>query len=153
MATNYTTYDVRRAHDILWPGTSRNNIIMLAHDDTQGHTYDYAQILKIYHANVIYIGPGSQDYRSRRLDLLYVRHYKHLPGQASHWQQCKLERLHFPPIVQEDAFSFLDPELVIRGAHIIPAFAHGLKHAGEPGLSAKELANDGAEWRQYYVSW
>ncbi|KAI0037318.1 hypothetical protein FA95DRAFT_1684912 [Auriscalpium vulgare] len=49
----------------------------------------------------------------------------------------RLHRVHFLPNEDSQAFGFLDPDDVIRGAHLIPAFAHG-------------LVED--EWKAYYVN-
>ncbi|KAF8834372.1 hypothetical protein BDN67DRAFT_992676 [Paxillus ammoniavirescens] len=61
---NYTTYDVRRAQDSVNPLTDHRNIVLLSPEPSV-HPFCYARVLGIYHANVIYIGPGSKDYQSR----------------------------------------------------------------------------------------
>ncbi|KAF8833706.1 hypothetical protein BDN67DRAFT_875659, partial [Paxillus ammoniavirescens] len=60
---NYTTYDVRRAQDSVNPLTNHHNIVLLSPEPSI-HPFCYARVLGIYHANVIYIGPGSKDYQS-----------------------------------------------------------------------------------------
>ena len=72
------TYDVRRGTDIIKPGTSRCNVMLLADqiassDPTKLHHFLYGRILGAYHANVIYTGPGMHDYEARHFDFLWVR--------------------------------------------------------------------------------
>ncbi|KAF9455911.1 hypothetical protein BDZ94DRAFT_1148130, partial [Collybia nuda] len=70
---NYTTYDIRRVQDIVNPGTSHCNVMLLSGEATiqspstkalhpslnvPPHPYIYAKVLGIYHVNVIYTGPG-----------------------------------------------------------------------------------------------
>src|SRR5262245_15169744 len=59
---NYTTYDVRRAQDVVNPGTSHRDIMLLANsgaiDSDLDHPFLYARILSIYHVNIIYMGDG-----------------------------------------------------------------------------------------------
>jgi hypothetical protein len=154
---NYTTYDVRRAQEVVNPNTSHANIMVLAQDDVgkddgQSHKFWYAQVLGIYHVNAVYVGPGMVDYTPRRLDFLWVRWYRNeVAGEPSRTSR-RLHRLSFPPMRDEDAFGFLDPVDVLRGCHIIPAFAKGRRHPNNSrpqGLSA--CAGDSKDWNQYYV--
>ena len=70
------------------------------------------------------------------MDLLWVRWFGRELGYASGWDTRRLHRLGFIPHDQPDAFGFLDPADVIRGIHLIPAFAHGHDE----------------EWVYYYVN-
>jgi hypothetical protein len=76
---HFTTYDVRRGTDIINPGTPHCNIMLLADNaDAAGnssteHHFLYARVLGVYHANVVYTGPGMRDHAARRLDFLWVR--------------------------------------------------------------------------------
>ncbi|KAJ3925662.1 MAG: hypothetical protein NXY57DRAFT_1051654 [Lentinula lateritia] len=80
---NYTTYDVRRNQDVINPHTNPN-----------AHPYWYAQVLGIFHADVIH-------FRSRkRMEFL--------------WKFAKLPKVGFVPEDDEFAFGFLDPSQVIR---------------------------------------
>ena len=70
---HFTTYDVRRGTDIVNAGTSCHNVMLLAedeHDNTDGstgssnsHPFLYAQVLGVYHANMLYTGPGCKTMR------------------------------------------------------------------------------------------
>jgi hypothetical protein len=150
MRFHHTTYDVRRAQDLINPSTSRSNVMMLNGGAAALiHPFCYARVLGIYHANVIYTGPGMLDYRPRRLDFLWVRWYQYDEGPSG-WDVCRLDRLSFPPMAGEDAFGFLDPSDVLRGSHIIQAFALQKRHPDAIGLS--RCAQDSGDWNAYYVN-
>ena len=57
-----------------------------------------------------------------------------------------------------NAFGFIDPDCVIRGAHIIPAFAYGATEALLGPSFVQEWDRDGTkdldmDWYYYYVNW
>jgi hypothetical protein len=156
---NYTTYDVRRAQDVLNPKTTHNNIILLAGaeaengEELQSHPYLYARVLGIYHANIIYVGPGMVDYNPRRLDFLWVRWYQHWEeaddSDVMGWKAHHLDELSFPPMAREDAFGFVNPSDVLRSCHVIPRFVKGKQHSDGTALST--CAQDGEDWKAYFV--
>ena len=153
---NYTTYDVRRSQDVINPGTSHRDIMMLANNasDDEGvekvHPFCYARILGIYHVNVIYTGTGMVDYVAHRLNFLWVRWYQYSKAQSIGWRDYQLDMLHFLPMAHEHAFGFVDPQDVIRAGHILPAFKRGKSHAD--GISISRCAGDGADWQNYFVN-
>lgn len=154
---NYTTYDVRRAQDIVNPGTSHCNIMLLAssgpsHSTTnnpstcsQTHPFLYAKVIGIYHTNVIYTGPGMLGYTPRRMDFLWVRWYEHREGE----NPARLDRLSFPPATTEGALGFVDPADVVRSCHIIPRFSKGKRYPR--GIGSSRLARDSHDWVAYNV--
>jgi hypothetical protein len=151
---NYTTYDVRRSQDVVNPNTSHRDIILLANQDGDSqtdavHPFLYARVLAIFHANIIYNGPGMLDYAPRKIYFLWVRWFEY-SGEAVTWKHRRLDSLHFPPVAKDDAFGFVDPSHVLRGCHIIQAFKHGKVHLDGIGLSP--CANDSQDWRQYCVN-
>jgi hypothetical protein len=155
---NYTTYDMRRDQDVLNPGTSHCNFMALAQpDSTDEHPFIYGRILGVFHVNVIYNGPGMTDYNPRRYDFLWVRWYdlensvphksKTTKPKASH----RLNRLVFPSLDEEDSVGFLDPADVLRGCHIIPAFAQE-KRFSDSNEEFSKCAREDRDWNVYYVS-
>jgi hypothetical protein len=66
------------------------------------------------------------------------------------WDTCTLGHIRFRPLANEDAFGFLDPGVVLRACHIIPAFSRPQRNPGECGLSP--LAGDKHDWPEYYVN-
>ena len=149
---HFTTYDVRRGTDIINPGNSRCNIMLLA-DNAEGssnsHPSLYACVLGTYHANVIYTGPGMHDYNARRLDFLWVRWFEVVDPESSGWGNSKLDCVRFPPMNGDNAFGFVDPKDVLRRCHIMPAFAKGKRHLDGVGISC--CAKDGQDYHRYYV--
>ena len=152
---NYTTYDVRRAQDVISPHTPHCDIMLLADSSQQtcdemcDHHFRYAQVLSIYHVNVVYTGKGSLDYATRKMYFLWVRWFKPT-GTAAKWSDLRLDTLSFPPMAQENSFGFVDPSAVLRACHIIPAFASGKVHSNS--VSQSRCANDGGDYRRYYVN-
>jgi hypothetical protein len=148
MTINYTTYDVRRANDVINPNTDHSDIMLLSSDDDD-HQYSYARVLGIYHANVIY---PPQDCQARRMEFLWVRWFTNVRGESvqSSWARRQLDHLQFLPVNQEKAFGFVDPVNVLRGVHVIPRFARGMRHKdGMRGLS--KCAKDTNDYHQYCV--
>ena len=147
---NHTTYDVRRGQDIIHPNTSHCNVMLIAADTEAGeepvHRFLYARVLGIYHANVIYMGPQSTDYRPLRMEFLWVRWYTWIQSQNS----LRFDRLTFPPMANKNSFGFVDPAAVLRGCHIIPAFSSGKVHIDGCGLS--RCAEDANDWSYYYAN-
>jgi hypothetical protein len=148
---HFTTYDVRRGTDIINSGTQRCDIMLLADnaDDSIRHHFLYARVLGAYHANVIYTGSGMRDYEARRLDFLWVRWYEMMDPASSGWNHARLDSVRFPPMNGEDAFGFVDPKDVLRGCHIIPMFAKGMRHLNNVGIS--RCAKDGKDYHRYLV--
>lgn len=150
---NYTTYDVRRAEDVIHTGTSRCNIMGLVQckdDDNNTHRFWYARVIGIYHANVVYTGAESRDYRPRRMEFLLVRWYENVDSQAG-WNSGRLDSLRFPVITSHHAFGFVDPADILRGCHLIPKLAKGkVDHLDHNGIS--KYAQDFQDWYLYYVN-
>jgi hypothetical protein len=112
---NYITYNVQRAQDIINPGTSHCNIMVLHSNNDmgcQGHRYNYGKVLGIYHVNVIFIGHGMVDYTPIQMDFLWIRWYKPV-DEVSAWDTSTLDRVNFPPLTNEHSFDFLDPADVL----------------------------------------
>ena len=147
---NYTTYDVRRAQDVINPGTSRCNVMVLSNakdeENPNADRFAYARVIGVYHVNAILAG---HDYRLRRLEFLWVRWYKN--SAAFRWDSFKLEQVQFPPMADDDAFGFIDPRDVVRACHLVPRISTGQVHRDGIGLS--KLAKDYHDWRSYFINW
>ena len=148
LRVNYTTYDVHRAQESVNPRTDHRDIILLSCQPST-HPFCYARVLGIYHANVIYVGPGFKDYQPRRIEFLWVRWFEVLDHSAG-WDHNSLNSVMFPPMASADAFGFVDPTDVLRCCHIIPAFTDGQVHPD--GVSLSRNARDGNDWKRYYVN-
>ena len=152
---HFTTHDIQRGTDIVNAGTSRCDVMLLA-DDVEGsvissnlHHFLYARVLGAYHVNVIYTGPGMRDFEARRFDFLWVRWFEVVNPGSSGWSASKLDSVRFPPMNKNHSFGFVDPKDVLRGCHILPAFAKGKRQKDGVGIS--RCAKDGKDYNQYFV--
>ena len=150
MQANYTTYDMRRDYDIINP-KKHADIISVTPDfdpttasSPSGHPFRYARVLGIYHANVVYIQPGHEAV-IETVFFLWVRWYHFDSSYNSGFQYCRLPRLSPVALDDTDACGFLDPAEVIRGAHLIPAFAHGKNSIVD---NSSQLP-----WNFFYMNW
>jgi hypothetical protein len=151
---NYTTYDVRRCQDVVNPNTPHRDVMLLANPDdveeNASHPFLYGRVLGIFHANVIYAGPGMLHYAPRRLEFLWVRWFQYVGSHSVTWKDCRLDCVKFPPVASNDAFGFIDPRDVLRGCHVMQRFAKGKVHPDGKGLS--RCATDSNDWRYYYIN-
>lgn len=151
---NYTTYDVRRSQDVINPDTSHSDIMLLANPDdletNSNHRFSYARVLGVFHANVIYAGPGILDYAPRRMEFLWVRWFTYYGSCSVSWDNHRFDCVRFPPTASDWAFGFVDPGDVLRGCHVVPRFAKGPVHPDGIGLS--RCAADSKDWKFYYVN-
>jgi hypothetical protein len=144
---------MRRGTDIVKPGGPRCNIMLLA-DHTDGpdpsklHHFLYARVLDAYHANVMYSGPGIQGFETRSLDFLWVRWYEVVDKGCSGLNNSTLDTVRFPPMHEDNSFGFVDPNDVLRGCHILPAFAKGKRTAN---INVSRCAKDSKDYLLYYV--
>ncbi|KAF7367198.1 hypothetical protein MSAN_00980100 [Mycena sanguinolenta] len=153
LRVNYTTYDVRRGQDSMNPRT-RADIMTLAPQGDTSHPFSYARLLSVFHVDVIRNVRGATHVPvPTSLDVLWVRNFRRDTSFRAGFKAKRLHRLEFIPADQPNAFSFLNPDEVIRGAHLIPAFHHGRTHdlLGEgPSLALDD--EDMGEWRYHYVN-
>lgn len=145
MRLNFTTYDVRRDEDMIHPGTSHSNIMVL-NSEPGAHPFLYARVLGIFHANVVYLGEDTRDFCPRRLDFLWVRWYT-LQNVSAPLATGLLDCIQFPPMADGDSFGFLDPADVVRACHAIPLFSQGQVHPDRIGISF--WAGDVDDWKFY----
>ncbi|KAF8834540.1 hypothetical protein BDN67DRAFT_914775 [Paxillus ammoniavirescens] len=142
---NYTTYDVCRAQDSVNPLTDHHNIVLLSPEPSI-HPFCYARVLGIYHADVIYILTTNQ---GKSKYVLWVRWFEVLDCPAG-WEHATLDSVKFSPMAEADAFSFVDPQNVLRCCHIISAFADGQVHPN--GIALSQNTRDATDWKQYYIN-
>ena len=106
MRLNFTTYDVRRAQDIINPSTSNCNIMILADQISSDlatvspHPYLYAWVLGIFHVNATYTGPDVAGYYSHRVNFLWVCWYQYVEEGAG-WDALTLDRVCFLPMADD----------------------------------------------------
>jgi hypothetical protein len=126
-------------------------MLLADNQDTEvDHPFWYAQVLGIYHVNVVYTGSDMLDYTPRQFDFLWVHWFQQHGNKSARWEECRLDIVSFPPMAHHDSFGFVDPKDVLRGCHIIPSFRWGRVHSDMVSLS--QCANDARDWTRYVVN-
>jgi hypothetical protein len=148
MQVHYTTYDLRREYDTINPRT-HGDVMVLSGETAPSHPYWYARVLGIYHLEVLLNNNKDRPVK-RCLEVLWVRWLAALRNHKSGMKH--LPKIAFVEESDSDAFGFLDPGQVIRGAHLIPAFASNrgtsaLRH----GKSLARPTGELDDWEEYYV--
>ncbi|KAH7903466.1 hypothetical protein BJ138DRAFT_1107647 [Hygrophoropsis aurantiaca] len=87
-------------------------------DAPDAHPYWYAQILQAFRIPVRHTSPGTNDLSLRTMDVLW-------PEYDWGFKDAHLPKVGFVEDADENTFGFLDPSLVIRACHLVPAFAAG----------------------------
>ena len=153
---NYTTYDMRRGYDTVNPRT--HPFVMVASPETEpgSHPFWYATVIGVFHANVQHVGTNSRDYSVRRMEFLWVRWLGVVPDYAFGRHLARLPKIGFIPDSDEFAFGFLDPSLVLRGCHLIPAFEDGrttelLTTTATCSITEARPSGEKDDWANYYV--
>ncbi|KII83957.1 hypothetical protein PLICRDRAFT_46731 [Plicaturopsis crispa FD-325 SS-3] len=153
LRVNYTTYDVRREQDCMNPRTHSDVMVRSPETGPGASQFWYARVLGVFHANVYHSGPSAKNRSVQRMEFLWVRWFGSAIGYHSGSKRARLPKVGFVPDTDESAFGFLDPSLVIRGCHLIPAFVDGRT----PALlncthSAGRAADEIDDWEAYYVN-
>lgn len=129
--------------------------MVLSHeDDEERHPYWYARVVRIFHLDVWYYG-GENAVASKplRMHVLFVRWFGRDVSFKGGWSAKRLHRLGFLKGDDPTCFVFLDPDQVIRGVHLIPAFAHDRVTDHYMGPSFVRREQDGnKDWRYHYVN-
>ena len=113
------------------------DIMLLSYEDPNDkdqNAYWYARVIGIFDAYVQHTSPDACSNEIQKKDFLWVQRYILNAASNRHpgWKACWLPQLSFvEPADQVAMFSFLDPNVVVRGIHIIPGFAYGLAENGE----------------------
>jgi hypothetical protein len=151
MQVHYTTYDLRREYDTINPRT-HGDVMVLSGETTPSHPYWYARVLGIFHMEVWLHDHNGGQPAKRHLEVLWVRWLAALQNHKSGMKHTRLPKLAFVEESDSDAFGFLDPGQVIRGTHLIPAFASGrgvssLRHGNSLARPDGQLD----DWEEHYV--
>lgn len=154
LRVNYTTYDVRRDQDSMNPSTERRDIMVLSPEEGEdAHPYWYARVIGVFHARVLHTGPQAVNRSVQHMEFLWVRWFGIVPGHKYGFKVARLPKVGFVPDTDDQAFGFLDPSLVIRGCHLIPAFADGrTSELLTTQNTAARLPGEIDDYVAYYVS-
>jgi hypothetical protein len=124
---------------------------MVQSDDCDSrHPFAYGKVLGVYHADIIAPGASRARPALRRIDFLWVRWFEEVAWGG--WSKKRLDRVaYIEGNGSSDAFGFLDPACVIRGAHLIPAFEFGRSMDNIPASLAWDNREAG-DWDSYFIS-
>lgn len=125
LRVNYTTYDVRRDQDSMNPRTSADVMVLSPETGPQAHPFWYARVLGVFHARILHTGPSATNRSIQHMEFLWVRWFGVVPGHRYGHRAARLPKVGFVPDNDPLAFGFLDPSLMLRGCHLIPAFNDG----------------------------
>ena len=147
---------MRRDQDVLKPH-NHADFMILASEDQTNYPYWYGRIIGIFHANVVYNGEEStqRSDKPQKMQFLWVWWFGRDLGSRYRdgWRARHLPRIGFVPHDDPGAFGFLDPSLVVRAIHAIPAFSLGRTDLLLPSPSVARLTQDKDEdWAMYYVN-
>jgi hypothetical protein len=78
--------------------------------------------------------------------------HRHDTNYRAGFQRKRLHRVEFIPSDDPNAFGFLDPDEVVRAAHLIPVFYHGGTESLLQGLSVARDEGEVDDWRYFYVN-
>lgn len=150
---NYTTYDLRREQDSINSRTHADIIVLSHEDDNDRHPYWYARVVKIFHVNVWYYGPGSSNARTpTRMDVIFVRWFGRDTTFKAGWSAKRLHRIGFFKRDDPDSFGFVDPDQVIRSVHLIPGFEHGRTDTRLGPSFVRPAEDDDEDFLYFYVN-
>jgi hypothetical protein len=127
----------------------------LAPESDESHPFMYAQIIGIFHADVVNTAPSSNP-KPQPIEFLWVRRYQLDTNWRAGFKRKRLHRVKFLPESDPNTFGFLNPDEVIHASHLIPAFAHGRTEellAGDLiGRLPRDGLNEDENWNYYYVN-
>jgi hypothetical protein len=153
LRVNYTTYDVRRSQDYMSPRTHCDIMVLSPETEGDAHPYWYARVLGVFHVKVLHTGAAAKNRSIQSMEFLWVRWFGLEPGYRSGTHAACLPKIGFVPDTDDNAFGFLDPSLVVRGCHLVPAFAAGrtqlLLSTCSP--TAARAPDETDDWVNYYV--
>ncbi|KJA25615.1 hypothetical protein HYPSUDRAFT_134692, partial [Hypholoma sublateritium FD-334 SS-4] len=156
MRVNYTTYDVRRGQDSL-SSRKRSDVMVLAREADSdeslppSHPFEYARIIGIFHVDVVH-QDAEKNTHTTSIEIIWVRRFRIDTTYSAGFKKKRLHRLEFLPSSDPEAFGFIHPDEIIRGAHLIPAFYYGGTDQFLSGVSIARNADENDDYRYFYVN-
>ncbi|KAJ7060769.1 hypothetical protein C8F01DRAFT_1290667 [Mycena amicta] len=149
MRVNFTTYDLQRDQDVINPRNHRF-VIVHAQDPEDPHPFWYGDVKGILHVYASLLDQPTKP--PQRLEILFTRWLQRDMSYRCGFKQKRLPRLRYMPHDSPDAFGFLDPQDVVRGNHLIPAFHHGRTTQYLPKSIIRRDAEKDQDWTFYYAN-
>ena len=86
------------------------------------------------------------------MEFLFVRWFGRDLDYSAGWKAKRMFRLGFVG-EENNPFGFLNPMHVVRGVHLIPAFAHGrTHHVLGPSKVARPFSLTDDDWQYFYIN-
>ncbi|KAF9475263.1 hypothetical protein BDN70DRAFT_770904, partial [Pholiota conissans] len=117
------------------------------------HPFEYGRIISIFHVDIIIKNEEvgvSPSIVSK--EVLWVRWFRRDTSYQAGFKKKRLHRLQFMPSDDAAAFSFLDPDEVIRAVHLIPAFRYGKTNDLLPEVSLGRALGELDDWKYFFVN-
>lgn len=144
---------MRRGQDTMNPRTHSDVMVASAETEPGAHPFWYARILGVFHAKVLHTHPNAHNRSIQHVEFLWVRWFGIEQDYEHGTHLGRLPKIGFVPDTDDSAFGFLDPSLILRGCHLVPAFANGrtskLLRTSMP--SAGRSPGEVDDWVNYYV--
>lgn len=135
------------------PRTHADVMVLSQESGPNAHPYWYARILGVFHVRVVHLGPAATNRSVQHLEFLWVRWFGMVPGHRYGSKLARLPKIGFVPDDDALAFGFLDPSLIIRGCHLIPAFNEGrTSDLLTALLTAGRPAGETEDWVAFFVN-
>ena len=147
LTINYTSYDLRQEQDIIHLGYGREGIMVYTPTLGGNEPWSYTNILAIYHVIV----RTASDPKLKRLTVLWVRWMERSASGLNGPNSQNYTRVSFVPWsgIPGDMFDFVNLSHIIRGCHLLPAFALGRTC----DLLDPSIARDReGDWCAYYAN-
>ncbi len=153
LRVQYTTYDVQRGQDSINARTNHRYIMVNSRETGAGsHPYWYTQVLGAFHTRALHVGTHVTNRSPQNMPFLWVRWLGMESGYQYGHEKARLSKIGFLPDSDPSAFGFLDPSLVIRSCHLIPAFVDGRTDELLPFPSVARDLGEVDDWAAFYVN-
>lgn len=128
-------------------------MVMSQEAGPNAHQFWYARVLGVFHARVVHSGPATVNRSTQHVKFLWVQWFGMDVDHRYGLKAARLPKIGFVPDTDPLAFGFLDPSLVVRGTHLIPAFFDGRTPSLLTALpTAGRPLDEMDDWAAYYVN-
>ncbi len=149
---------MRRDQDSINPRTHADIMVFSPEEDIESdnpalaHPYWYGRVVGIFHAKVRYTGPGSTTPEAQDMEFLWVRWFGRDLSAPGGFDKRRLHRVGFIDGDKPGAFGFVDPQMVIRSVHLIPAYHYGRTDTKLGPSLVRQPSENHEDWELYYVN-
>jgi len=129
LCESITPHTISGTHRMLPTYQCLTVVMVLTHENGQDpnivHPFACARVLGVYHTNCVYISPRMDGYQSHQMEFLWIRWYCQMQSVGAERGPCWLDCKCFPPLMEDDMFSFIDPANIFRSCYIVTMFVSG----------------------------